>query len=44
MTSPMLPGKLGKYEFSLLPEGSYFLGGRRLQCDGTVFLSYPATL
>jgi len=32
---PMLPAKPGNYEFSLLREGTYLLGGQRLLYDGT---------
>ena len=32
---PMLPTKPGTYRFSLLREGTYFLGGQRLLYDGT---------
>ncbi len=35
MAVPMLPAKPGSYSFSLLREGTYFLGGQRLQYDGT---------
>lgn len=33
---PMLPAEPGDYEFSLLREGTYFLGGQRLFYDGMV--------
>ncbi len=33
---PMLPAQAGDYEFCLLREGTYFLGGQRLFFDGIV--------
>lgn len=36
LAAPMLPAEDGEYEFSLLREGTYFLGGQRLLYDGDV--------
>ena len=38
LAAPMLPAKPGNYSFSLLREGTYFLGGQRLLYDGTAMI------